>query len=143
MLQLISGGKGTGKTKRIVEMAQESSAKTDGKVVFIEKGAHLTFDLPHEVRLFNTDDYEICGPGSFYGFLAGIAASDYDVKHIYVDSVVKIVGTDEAAITTFIQKVDRLAKRKEIEIVMALSHDAKDFSALINQYIVVNMDQNA
>lgn len=139
MLQLIAGSKGTGKTKKIVGQAKAAVSQTDGKVAFIEKGAELTYDLPHEVRLFNTDDYAISGAEAFYGFLAGIAASDYDVKHIFVDSVVKIVGDNAALVTEFIEKVDQLARKQEIEIVMTLSRDASEFSESINRFIVSNL----
>ncbi|MFT8889543.1 hypothetical protein [Ethanoligenens sp.] len=139
MLQLIAGSKGTGKTKKIMGLAKVAVAQTSGKVAFIEKGTALTYDLPHDVRLFNTDDYEIDGADAFYGFLAGIAASDYDMKHIYVDSVVKIVGDNPALVTGFIDKVDHLAKKQEIEIVMTLSRDASEFPANITQFIVTNL----
>lgn len=139
MLQLIAGSKGTGKTKKIVGMAKTAVSETDGKVAFIEKGAELTYDLPHDVRLFNTDDFHIGTADAFYGFLAGITASDYDVKHIFVDAVVKIIGDNHALINDFIEKVDQLCKKQEIDIVMTLSRDASEFSESINKFIVTNL----
>lgn len=139
MLQLIAGAKGTGKTKKIIGLARAAVSQTDGKVAFIEKGAQLTYDLPHDVRLFNTDDYDIHGAEAFYGFLAGIAASDYDVKHIFVDSLCRIVGESHADVAEFIDKVDRLAKQQEMEIVITLSHDASEFPESISRLIVANL----
>lgn len=139
MLQLIAGAKGTGKTKKLAELAKGAVAETKGTVAFIEKGAELTFDLPHEVRLFDTDDYEITGPEAFFGFLAGIAGSNYDIKNIYVDSVVKIVGQNNAAVSDFIEKVHRLAAKQEIDIVMTLSRDSSEFPESIGRYIVFNL----
>lgn len=139
MLQLIAGNKGTGKTKKIIGLAKAAVSETDGKVVFVEKGAQLTYDLPHDVRLFNTDDYGINGADAFYGFLAGIVASDYDVKHIFVDSVVRIVGDNDAMATELIDKIEQLAKQQEIEIVITLSRDASEFSENISRLVVTNL----
>lgn len=139
MLQLIAGAKGTGKTKKIIGQAKAAVSQTDGKVAFIEKGAKLTYDLPHDVRLFNTDDYNIYGAEAFYGFLAGIAASDYDVKHIFVDSLCRIVGDNHVDVTEFIDKVDHLTQQQGIEIVMALSRDASEFPESVGRLIVTNL----
>ena len=139
MVQLIAGAKGTGKTKKLAELAKGAVTDTKGAVVYIEKKAQLTLDLPHEVRLVSTDDYEITGPEAFYGFLAGIAASNYDIKNIYVDSVVKIVGDDNAAVADFIEKVQRLAAKQEIDIVMTLSRDAADFPESVARYVKYNL----
>ncbi len=139
MLQLIAGGKGTGKTKKIVEMATAAAEKTKGKVAFVEKGNTLTYDLPHDVRLFNTDDYQLDGPEAFYGFLAGIAASDYDVKQIFVDSVVSLVEKDSASVASLMEKVSGLAKKQDIEIVVTLSKSAKDFPASIGKFVIADL----
>lgn len=139
MLQLIAGGKGTGKTKKIIGMAKAAVSETKGKVAFIEKGDALTYDLPHDVRLFNTEDFEIDGPDAFYGFLAGIAASDYDVKNIFIDSVVSIVEQNNALVATLIEKIDQLARKQEIEIVMTLSKSAKEFSGNIGRFVVADL----
>lgn len=139
MLQLIAGAKGTGKTKKIIDQAKAAASQTDGKVAFIEKSAKLTYDLPHDVRLFNTDDYDIHGADAFYGFLAGIAASDYDVQYIFVDSLCRILGDDHADVAEFIDKVDRLTRQQEIEIVMALSRDAGEFPESISRLVVTNL----
>ena len=41
-------------------------------------------------------------------FVAGICAKDYDVTHIYVDSILKITGeTDYERFAAFLEKFDK------------------------------------
>lgn len=139
MLKLITGKKGSGKTKQLVSMVNDAVGSTNGKVVCIVKGNKLTYDIDHSVRLFNTDDYAISGVDSFYGFIAGIIASDYDVKEIYVDSVMKTIGGEKEKIDTFFEKVNAIASKEGINVVMTVSGDASELSEVVGKYIFVNL----
>jgi energy-coupling factor transporter ATP-binding protein EcfA2 len=136
MLKLIVGKKGSGKTKQLISMVNESVTKTKGKVACIEKGTKLTFDVNHGVRLLNTDTYCISGYDAFYGFLAGIAASDYDVKEIYVDSVGKIAGSDPAALEKLFDEVDALSEKEDVAFIMTLSLDASELAEKSKKYVI-------
>ena len=61
MVTLLIGKKGTGKTKKLISLANEAVATSAGNVVVIEKGAKLTFDVTHKARLIDTDQYEVQG----------------------------------------------------------------------------------
>lgn len=139
MLKLISGKKGSGKTKRLISMVNEAAETTNGKAVCIEKGSKLTYDIGHNVRLFNTEDYNVAGFDTFYGFLAGIAASDYDVTDIFVDSVVKIIGDDMAKAAEFFDKVSAIGSGDSFHIVMTVSRDESELPDSIRKYVSVNL----
>ena len=79
MVTLLIGKKGTGKTKKLISLANEAVATSAGNVVVIEKGAKLTFDVTHKARLIDTDQYEVQGYDVLYGFVCGICAGNYDV----------------------------------------------------------------
>ena len=139
MLKLISGKKGTGKTKQVIDMVNESAKSSNGKVVCIEKSDNLRFDVSHDARLINTEDYGVAGYDSFYGFIAGIVASDYDVKEIYVDSITKIVGDDNAQIGEMLAKIDKLGDENNVGVTMMVSGDRKEFPESITKYISLNL----
>ena len=80
MITLIVGKKGSGKTKKLIERASQAVKSTNGNVIVIEKGSKLTYDLPHEARLVDTDAYKVTGADAFFGFVSGICAGDYDVN---------------------------------------------------------------
>ena len=94
MITLIIGNKGSGKTKRLIQLANEAVEKSNGNVVVIEKGAKLTYDVSHKARLIDIEQYNVSGFDAFYGFLSGICAGNYDVTDIFVDSTLKITGRD-------------------------------------------------
>ena len=76
MVTLILGKKGSGKTKRLIDMCNAAMAASKGNVVFIEKDSTLTYDLSHKARLAVADSYDIQGFDSFYGFIAGMCAGN-------------------------------------------------------------------
>lgn len=45
----------------------------------------LTYDLPHNVRLADAEEYGINSFDSFYGFVAGLMAGNYDIQEVFVD----------------------------------------------------------
>ena len=59
MVTLLIGKKGTGKTKKLISLANEAVAASTGNVVVIEKGSKLTYDVTHKARLIDTEQYLI------------------------------------------------------------------------------------
>ena len=93
MVTLLTGKKGSGKTKKLIELAKEAVEKSNGNVVLIEKGQKLTYNLPYSVRLVDSDAYDVKGADALLGFISGICAGNYDVTDVFVDSTLKITGT--------------------------------------------------
>lgn len=125
MINLIIGQKGTGKTKRLVEYANEAAKKSTGNVVVIVKGNHLTYDISHDARLVNIDSYGIQGAEALGGFLCGICAGNYDVTDILVDSTLRIIGQDVPALSAFIAKMNKLSVLADTKITLLVSADPK------------------
>ncbi len=123
MINLIVGKKGTGKTKRLVEHANEAVKKSSGNVVVIEKGDQLTYDISHSARLINIESYGIQGADALGGFLCGICAGNYDVTDILVDSTLKIIGQDLKVLTAFVEKMNRLSALADTKITLLISAD--------------------
>ncbi|MBR2338634.1 MAG: hypothetical protein IKA63_04120 [Clostridia bacterium] len=130
MITLILGKKGSGKTKRLMDMCNEAVASSKGNVVFIEKDSTLTYNVSHKVRLTAADEYAIKGFDSFYGFIAGMCAGNYDITDIFVDSTLKI-GGDMADLLTFVEKLKVLSEKANTNIVMSVSADCSEIDARI------------
>ena len=56
MVKVIMGLKGSGKTKKMIEMINESATTTPGNIVCIEKSMKLTYDVSPAVRLIDVDE---------------------------------------------------------------------------------------
>lgn len=126
MVTLIIGKKGSGKTKKLIALANETAAASSGNVVVIEKGAKLTYDITHKARLIDSDAYEISGYDMMFGFLSGICAGNYDVSDILVDSTFKICPTAVEGLEEFIVKVNKLAEATETKFTFLISSAESD-----------------
>ena len=123
MVKLIIGNKGSGKTKRLIDLVNGAVEKSNGNVVCIEKERLLTYDVNYRARLIETDHYKVSGYDAFYGFLCGVIAGDHDITDILVDATLKIGGRDYEALAAFLEKVSELSKISEQDITFTISCD--------------------
>ncbi len=126
MIYLIIGNKGSGKTKRLIDLVNGAVEKSNGNVVCVEKERLLTYNVNYRARLVETDHYGVKGYDAFYGFLAGIVAGDHDITDILVDATLKIGGKDYEALANFLEKVAELSKTAEQDITFTISCDESD-----------------
>ena len=123
MISLIIGNKGSGKTKKLIELTNKALAESKGNVVCIEKGKKLTYGVNYRVRHIDTETYSISGFETFYGFLSGICAGNYDVTDILVDATLKIGGRDYDALLDFVTTVAKLSEGTGTNFVFTVSAD--------------------
>ena len=132
MIKLFIGGKGSGKTKTLIEMVNNAVNESKGNVVCIEKGDKLIHDVTYKARLIDTDAYAVNDAEALYGFIAGILASNSDITDIFVDSALKIVGNDTASFETMLSKLEKITA--EVNLVMTSSIAVEDASDAIKSY---------
>ncbi len=135
MLKLIIGVKGTGKTKALISMVNTAVDHSHGDVVCIEKGVKLRYDVKYQARLIDTNEYFVSDAQSLYGFVAGIFASNHDVTDLFIDSALKICNDDAAAFDEFVEKINTLAVKLNINIVMTSSIPVESASETVKKYI--------
>ena len=93
MIQIIAGKKGSGKTKRIIDMTNEKAKTSQHDVVFIDDDNRYIFDIDHSVRFINASEYAILTPEMFLGFLCGMLSQNFDVGVIFIDAFKKLLKT--------------------------------------------------
>ncbi len=91
MVKFILGAKGIGKTRWLVENANQDLKEGNGNIAFIDVDDDHIFTLNHKVRLINAMEFNILNVESFYGFLCGVVGMDYDLEKVYVDSIYKVI----------------------------------------------------
>lgn len=134
MIYLILGNKGSGKTKRLIDLVNAAVEKSNGNVVCIEKERLLTYNVNYRARLVETDHYGISGYDAFYGFLSGIIAGDHDITDVLVDATLKIGGKDYEALTCFLEKAAKLSKIAEQDFTFTISADEAELPAKIFEF---------
>ena len=55
MIQILAGEKGEGKTKRLIDMANEAGKTSNGHVVFIDDDSRHMYDLHYNIRFVKTN----------------------------------------------------------------------------------------
>lgn len=134
MVKIITGTKGTGKTKVLVDMINAAAGTTSGNVICIEKGMNLTFDISHKVRLVATEDYSIAGYDMFYGFVAGILAGNYDITDVFVDGILKIGGRNYAELGKILDDLNAITG-DNINLVMTVSENSETLPDTVTKYL--------
>ena len=135
MINVIIGEKGTGKTARLIDAVHTAEKAATGSVVFVNKGKRHVLDLSHNVRLVDTEEYGVATYDAFYGFVCGILSQNYDIAHIFIDSITKIVSDDMAALESFLDKINVVAEQNNAEIQIILSMNPADASDGIKKYV--------
>jgi len=133
MVKIITGKKGSGKTKVLIDMINEAAKSTRGNIVCIEKGLKLTYDINHSVRLTDMEDYNLEGIDMFYGFVNGMIAGNFDIKEIYVDGILKVVGRDYAELGVLFDKLDKITG-DDIKCIITVSADDDELPDSVMKY---------
>ena len=97
MIQAIVGRKGSGKTKRLLDMANEALKVEHGHIVFVDDDKRYMYDLRHEIRFVDASEYmpkEHRSPDALIALLGGMLAADYDITLICVDAFHRLANAD-------------------------------------------------
>ena len=130
MVTIITGNKGSGKTKLLVERVSAAVQASDGSVIFIEQKRKLIYEVPSSARLIASNDYQIAGYDAFYGFICGICSQDHDITDMFVDATLRIGGRDYAALAVFLLKLTALEKN----ITLTISADKSELPQEIFEF---------
>ena len=133
MVKLIVGLKGSGKTKTLINLVNTAGKASNGAVICIEKGANLIHEIDNQIRLINSEEYNISTANSLYGFICGILASNYDITDIFVDGTMRICQRDVNLIAQLVSEMDELLK--DVNLTMTLSLDAADLPESLAKYV--------
>ena len=133
MVRLIMGLKGTDKTKTLVELVRKAVDEEHGDVICIEKDKALTYDIPYQARLVHASEYGINSLELMRGFISGLAAGNFDITHVFIDNLFKIIGeADEQTLSSFLAWLDKFG---EIDFTLTVSADAADFGESVTKYL--------
>ena len=124
MVRLIMGANGAGKTKQLIELIHTSVESESGSVVCIEPKGDMTYDVSYNVRLVNAGEYNVDSFDCLRGFLCGLYAGNYDISHVFVDNLAKLVGSSSLSeVENFLHWLDRFSERNSVKFTVTLSMD--------------------
>lgn len=137
MVKLIMGLKGSGKTKKLVELVREAVETGKGDVVVIEKERKLTYDIPYQARLIDAGVYDIGTYKFLKGFICGIHAGNYDITHFFIDNFYKLVDDkDPGTFAEFIAWLDQFSASEGIDFIISVSADVDSACESVKKYLI-------
>ena len=136
MVQLIYGTKGSGKTKRLLEMVNKEAETAQGDVIFIDDDKRYMYDVDRAVRFVDVTEYNVDSEEKLYGFLCGMLAQNFDISAIYMDAFLHMIGKTPDELTEFFTQLDILADKNNLKIVLNVSADIANIPELLKQYVI-------
>ena len=131
MITLLTGTKGSGKTKKLIALIDEALKSSDGNVICVEKTDDLRHSVNYRARLISADHYDVSGYDAFYGLLAGICASNHDITDIFVDATLRIGSRDYNELGEFLKKVEVLSKDADVKFTFTVSTESENIPASV------------
>ena len=126
MVQFMAGLKGEGKTRKLIDMANQDAKVTDGHLVFIDDDKRHIFDLHRDIRFVEAGKGELANYREFVGFVLGILSQNSDIRHIYVDGLNNILqkdSLDNEALLKLKARLDATAKTDQVAFTISIHCD--------------------
>lgn len=135
MIEFVYGAKGSGKTKKMIDMANAELQDAKGDILFINDRDKYRLTVDNRIRFVNTEEFAICGVNELYGFISGVIAGNYDVSIVYVDNLLRILDVASPEdVEPFLQKLTYLQKQQDIKFVLSISCDADAVPEIYKKY---------
>ena len=72
---------------------------------------------------------------NLYAFLCGMYSGNYDITHIFVDSLYKITGDDDdAKAPAFLEKLEAFSKSSGVKVTLTISDDIENATEELKKY---------
>lgn len=136
MIQIIAGRKGSGKTKRLIELTNSTAKESANSVVFLDDDNRYMLDIDHKVRFINAAEYHVSTPEMFLGFLSGMLSQNFDIGTIFIDAFVKLCRTDLHDAGFVFDAMKELAQKHQVKFVLSVSAAPEELPDFMKQYII-------
>ena len=126
MVKFLAGFKGEGKTRTIINMANDHAKVTDGHLVFIDDDKRHIFDLHRDIRFVESGKGVLATYREFIGFVLGILSQNSDIKHIYVDGLSNILPAFEVEnerLVKLLKRLTEISNEYHVELTISIHCD--------------------
>lgn len=139
MVQIIAGGKGKGKTKYLLDMANTAVKESKGSIVYLDKSSKHMYELNNRIRLINVQEYPIATSEGFIGFLCGIICQDHDLEQMYLDSFLKLACLEGESIEETYKSLEAISEKYHVTFVLSVSQNADTLPECAKASVVVSL----
>ena len=119
MISVIYGAKGSGKTKRIIDAANEAAENASGLILFLTDDDQ-SLGIKPSIRFVNISDYDVKSEEEFIGFVKGMLATNFDIQHVFIDGMSRLLDLPADELKP---AFDAMEKVDGVEFVVSVSAD--------------------
>ena len=138
MIYLNCGVKGSGKTKILVNLANEKVKQANGNLVYIDSSRDMTFALNNNIRFVDLSEFRANNLSKIFGIVCGIIAKDYDVEGIFIDSLLRITKEDLKDSKEFFEDLDKVSENFHIDLYINISSSMEKLPDFLRKYEFIN-----
>ena len=136
MIQIFCSKRGAGKSKKLIELANERTLISKGDSVYIDDDARRMRQLNRKIRFIDTNELEVVDTNSFYGLLCGIVSQNYDVENVYIDALSNIINRNIPESINLFKKLKEFSQRYNLNIFINLNCECIDeLPDFIKEYV--------
>lgn len=139
MLEIIIGEKGKGKTRKLLENANNAVKLTGGTILYIDQNNKHIYELSNQIRFVNVQDFNIETTDMFLGFILGIISSDRDLDKIFLDNFKILSKSHSDALTPILRKLKSLSEKYQIDFVVSLSMPEEELADEFRDDVILSM----
>ena len=134
MITIIAGEKGSGKTKKIIDLANKESS---GVNVVLATTDRYRSEIKPEVRFVDTVEEGVHNFDRLVGFIKGVLCTNYDIENLFIDGAYKMIGSaiDSAEMAELIAALDAIGKSSQVNFVLTVSCATDKLPEFIKKYL--------
>ncbi len=135
MIKLVVGKKGSGKTKTMLDAIAQAVKDESGNVIFVCNSNRHMLEVTHAARLVDVSNADTETFRLFKAYIMGMLSQNYDISHIFVDSLFKIVPDDNDALADFVSELEEISNNSNVKFTICISADKSELPDSIHKYI--------
>jgi hypothetical protein len=135
MIKVIYGEKGTGKTKMMIDAANETVKLAKGHMIYITDSKRGMYDLEREVRFIDVSEYDVAGEAALCGFIKGVIAGNHDNEYVFIDGVVRIAGKPVQELAAFFYMLDKVSKETNVTVTVSITAAKEELPDFVTKYL--------
>ena len=120
MVQIISGAKGKGKTKFLIQKANDAVKAAEGNIVYLDKNSKHMYELSNKIRLINVGEYPIDTYDTFIGFLTISKVSEDYIGYV-------------------LNKINEISHKYSVDFTISISIDADAIPDEFKKDIIISL----
>lgn len=138
MIEIIAGLKGHGKTKILIQKANDDIKLTKGTIVYLDKNNKHMYELSNQIRLIVVPEFNVENTDMFIGFIGGIISQDHDLDKIYLDSFLTTACIEEN-LDYAVNKLQELTEKFDVDFVISASAEKEGMPESVQKYVTVSL----